>query len=557
VSERDVADAIVRRAAEEAAATPFIGSHRLSVPAKLCLFLVSVALAALPVAHRHVHGIEVFGGREHVTLCLDQIMPEGVVALVGFAKCSRLVAAELLNAAALEAAQANNGTAAPPAPEVGQGASVHDLLRTATSPGQVGSTAGHVIVGGGVLWMSATLYLLFTTLRWLASRCFEHYLRSRLFAACTDPAEAALMDVPYLNLRHAWLPWLRVRLHLHRLQHLERRCAELAAAHLLVAVAGLTVAAGLGAARIFTSPYQGINAALPTCLALALALCFPLVLILSIASKVYALQEDDEALVAEEKWKLTLDGADSWQKHAAMADLGDVVRRRNAGAWPKVFGVRCGAGVANASAALAVCVLAALAGVVALELGGGFYQGASGDQLRDFVEANFAYSHKFSERVLERISRLADNVTRVEGSVAASNDLISGLDNISPRAALDIVRDIQRCHDCQTPGEAEGGLRPKARPWYTDANVATIRDNINQHFYKRIPRISELCPPVSSELARGAWCDLPVSSEPPLGKAECTNIGSIQAQCTNLQLPSLAPADPPPPPPASTNVTAP
>jgi hypothetical protein len=27
-------------------------------------------------------------------------------------------------------------------------------------------------------------------LRWVASRCYEHYLRSRLFAACTDPAEA-------------------------------------------------------------------------------------------------------------------------------------------------------------------------------------------------------------------------------------------------------------------------------------------------------------------------------------------------------------------------------
>jgi hypothetical protein len=39
-----------------------------------------------------------------------------------------------------------------------------------------------------------------------------------------------------------------------------------------------------------------------------LALCAPLALILSIASKVYELQEDDEALVQEEKWKMTIDG---------------------------------------------------------------------------------------------------------------------------------------------------------------------------------------------------------------------------------------------------------
>ena len=39
------------------------------------------------------------------------------------------------------------------------------------------------------------------------------------------------MDVPYLNVRHAYLPWLRVRVHLSRLQHLERRWTELLLAH--------------------------------------------------------------------------------------------------------------------------------------------------------------------------------------------------------------------------------------------------------------------------------------------------------------------------------------
>lgn len=204
-----------------------------------------------------------------------------------------------------------------------------DLLLTSATPGQVGSTAGHVIVGGGVLWMTSAVYATLTTLRWLASRCYEHYLRLRLFAACTDPAEAALMGVPYLNLRHAWLPWLRVRLHLHRLRHLERRWAELAAAHLALVVAALLVAAGLAAARIFTSPYQGLDLALPACLTLSLALCAPLALVLSIAGKVRGLLDDDEALVAEEKWKMSIDGVDCWQKHAAMADLADVVRRRN------------------------------------------------------------------------------------------------------------------------------------------------------------------------------------------------------------------------------------
>lgn len=70
---------------------------------------------------------------------------------------------------------------------------------------------------------------------------------------------------------------------------------------------------------------------------------------------------------------------------------------------------------------------------------------------RRYVKVNFAYTHKFSERLLDRVLRLSDNVTRVETGVTLSNDLISGLDNISPKATLEVVRDIQMCHGCQSP----------------------------------------------------------------------------------------------------------
>ena len=78
------------------------------------------------------------------------------------------------------------------------------------------------------------------------------------------------------------------------------------------------------------------------------------------------------------------------------------------------------------------------------------------------------------ERLLDRVLRLSDNVTRVETGVTLSNDLISGLDNTSPKAALDIVRDIQRCHDCQIPPDVDG-VEQRARPWYADADVLVRR----------------------------------------------------------------------------------
>ena len=59
-------------------------------------------------------------------------------------------------------------------------------------------------------------------------------------------------------------------------------------------------------------------------------LSLPLWLLCNVAAKTFALQEEDETLVHEERWKMTLDGVGDWRRHAAMADVADQVRRRNA-----------------------------------------------------------------------------------------------------------------------------------------------------------------------------------------------------------------------------------
>ena len=73
---------------------------------------------------------------------------------------------------------------------------LQDLILTETDAADAGSSAGRVIVGGSVLWMTIAGYFALNASRWLCARCYEHYLRARLFAACTDPQEAALFDVP-------------------------------------------------------------------------------------------------------------------------------------------------------------------------------------------------------------------------------------------------------------------------------------------------------------------------------------------------------------------------
>ena len=147
----------------------------------------------------------------------------------------------------------------------------------------------------------------------------------------------------------------------------------------------------------------------------------------------------------------------------------------------------------------------------------------------EFVEVNFAYAHKFSQRLLDRVESLADNVTRVEAGVDDTRVLVSTIDNVSPRrTAREAVRDMAGCMDCAAP---EGETR--LRPWYADAAVEATYDAARQAYYRRVDAWAG---GVSQTSERPAWCDAPEVAE-PTGRAECVNLGS---QCLNS-----------PPPPAS------
>ena len=68
--------------------------------------------------------------------------------------------------------------------------------------------------------------------------------------------------------------------------------------------------------------------------------------------------------------------------------------RRNKKAWPSFLGVRAGSGVAAASGALVLFLLASFLAVVALDVGGGPKEGTSGDQLRDYVEVGYIFNFR-------------------------------------------------------------------------------------------------------------------------------------------------------------------
>ena len=129
--------------------------------------------------------------------------------------------------------------------------------------------------------------------KWIASKCLEHAFRIDMCMACTDPSTAAAADVPYVNLRHAWLPWLRVWLHLRRYRFLERAWAESALVHLILVSVGFASTAAIVAWWSYTSPSTDLDSATAMCVLVAFACACPAAVLAALAAKTTALQEDE------------------------------------------------------------------------------------------------------------------------------------------------------------------------------------------------------------------------------------------------------------------------
>jgi hypothetical protein len=335
-------------------------------------------------------------------------------------------------------------------------------VRADARAGDAGSATGAAIVAAAAAWTAVGAYAALTSTRWITSRAHAHYVRLRLFAAVTDPSEAAACDVPFLNLRKASLPWVRLRAHLRRARALERRWVALCVAHLAAAAVACALAAGLAAVRAHTSPHARVDASAVAFCFLAALFAAPLAVLLRVAAHLARLSADDDALLARERWRMALD-AEDFEMMAPNDDRNDAFERERRArererarleaalaairesrdpedlldAAPETVSAR-----ANLAAFATAALLVALVALTLLDAFGGPYQGMSTDALGTLVEANFAYTHAYHESLGARLARLAKNVTRVEASVDEAASLLAVLDNASAREALDAVNTL-------------------------------------------------------------------------------------------------------------------
>ena len=105
-TEKDVADAVMRRAAEEtnslSARGGFLGAYLGSAPLtarqRLAFAATALLVAAIPPAHRFGTGVELFGGADAAFVCVDRLLPDAASALLGLAPCASSSAANATDA---------------------------------------------------------------------------------------------------------------------------------------------------------------------------------------------------------------------------------------------------------------------------------------------------------------------------------------------------------------------------------------------------------------------------------------------------------------------------
>ena len=469
VTEKDIADAVTRRATEETNALSkrggalgaYLGSSPLALRHKFVFLVAAACIAAVPAAHRAATGVAVFGGADSVFVCVDSVLPDAVSTLLGLAKCSSVVT----NTTVTEYDHTETEDYSPSL------TSAEDAISVETDSGDLNSATGATIVSAATVWTVSGVYMALTATRWVTARAHAHYVRLRIFAAVTDPSAACSADVPFLNLRKASLPWLRLRAHFHRLRALELEWARVVCVHLFVATLVGTVASAVCATRKYTSPttYGSSNSAAAAFAVCAFVFSAQLAVLRRVTRAIESTQSDDATIVRREIWKISVDAEDMDRVGVGDRDGGDVngVGGVGGGSMSPQRARRVrqfenerdrlnalrdeiepaglnrashGVNSADVSFFVSVALFVGVVGFFAVDLTATApYQGMTVDTLNVNVDANFAVVHAAHEFLAQRITRLAQNVTNVMALVEQTSGLVAVVDNNSARQSLEAV----------------------------------------------------------------------------------------------------------------------
>ena len=376
VTEKDVLLALHQRTNAESWRTYWLSTKKSTWLQQGIMLILATIISLLPFFIRGATGYSAFGEAKTTALCIAPNAVALVPAYLGFATCPATL--PLTN------------------PLMG-------VITTGVSLMQ-GASAHYAIILAFV-WSILTLFVTFNISRWLCACAYHDMLHWLLFQSTTDPSLALASDLPFINLCQSWLPWIRIRMVVEDHRELEQYWCQYYLTHMIVLVAGTVVVSLVKVIRLYlfydirsvleVSPSAPVYA-----LFVATVLMVPIITMASAAAKTRDIQEKDVVILQEARWKLFLDNstilnagmenekADILSKNKrsieALKELELIVERRNADAWPCVFGVRVGAAQMTLLYALAFSAFALTCSAIAIEV----FQRTRADASTDSTSSN-------------------------------------------------------------------------------------------------------------------------------------------------------------------------
>jgi hypothetical protein len=355
VSERDVLDALLARTNEESWRSYWLSSRTTHWTQMLIFLIMSFGVAALPYIVRLGRGVSMFGEPTATSFCVDPARASLVPSFLGFEACPTSASA------------------------------IFQFQSVAPSMWQ-GSSSGIIL---SFVWQMITMFVFLITSRWLCACAFHDMLHWLMFQATTDPSSAAAFDIPFVNICQSWLPWIRIRMVVEDFRELEQYWCTFYMSHVLTLIVGIVAVSLVKVLRLYLffdlAKLTELGDSPPVYpLIVATLLMVPLLTMASSAAKVHDIQEADCVQLQEARWKLFLDNSTilnagmAKEKAAilqrnelsieALKSLEQIVERRNADAYPTVFGVRIGSSVLSALYALAFFCAGLTAAAIAIDV---------------------------------------------------------------------------------------------------------------------------------------------------------------------------------------------
>ena len=445
VTEKVVIQRIFQNAERAVAAERGSSTFFSKLMTHIGLIFVSLAISLVPALHRGLHGRRLTGGRVRVTFCAENFLPDDVAKSLGMTMCREQPSNRVLSLDTY----------------ANQELSLSDFVSVTVDEASQGSMAGLVVTVGGILWGTVLVYYLLRYFRWNINNLKEHVARWRLFTALSNPSQAAAFDVPYVNLRHGWLPWLRMRLYLLRLRRLELNWAQQTINHLILAIGFLGVG---NLAVVMLSLHRGTPASSWVPHALSLMSLFSVVLcyIGSLLTRLQASLDSHVQSVLEEKWKLNLDASNDsqneqrlWQMHAALEDLYRILKDRDERGVVTALGMRVGRWFR--SFCIGICVFSfalLLAFIFSDTVGITNTEQVSLADIQDTVETSFAYTHAYHLGLSRQLAGLNVSLSSVHSTVELGNgylEVMNPEEQSQIHTLVSYMMDCKKTYNCDKP----------------------------------------------------------------------------------------------------------